>query len=128
LVKNNPDFPDLSDRWAAWSNPPLADSVMDGPAQVKIGEATDFTVTVTTKAGDAYPSADIKQVKFLVYNDKGETIYVGEGVAGAGDGEYTLTIPADVQLQAGAGKIEAAVVLYPAAIPAFASLEFVAAP
>ncbi|MBI3167432.1 MAG: hypothetical protein HYZ22_03080 [Chloroflexi bacterium] len=128
LVKNNADFPDLSDRWAAWSNPPLADAVMDGPAQVKIGEDTVFTLTVTNKAGDAYPSADVKQVKFLVYNDKGETIYVGEGEAGAGDGEYTLTIPADVQLQAGAGKIEAAVVLYPAAIPAFASLEFVAAP
>ncbi|HNB40296.1 MAG TPA: ABC transporter substrate-binding protein [Anaerolineales bacterium] len=128
LVKNNADFPDLSDRWASWSNPPLADATLDGPAQVKIGEATDFALTVTNKAGDAYPSSDIKQVKFLIYNDKGETIYVGEGVAGAGDGEYTLTIPADVQLQAGAGKIEAAVVLYPAAIPAFSALEFVAAP
>ena len=83
---------------------------------------------MTNKAGDAYPTADIKQVKFLVYNDKGETIYVGEGAAGAGEGEYTLTIPADVKLQAGAGKIEAAVVLYPAAIPAFSSLEFVSAP
>ncbi|NOH00848.1 MAG: ABC transporter substrate-binding protein [Chloroflexi bacterium] len=128
LVKNNPDFPDFSDRWAAWSNPPLADATMDGPAQVTIGEDTPFSLTVTTKAGDPYPSADIKQVKFLVYNDKGETIYVGEGEAGAGDGEFTLTIPADVELQAGAGKIEAAVVLYPAAIPAFASLEFVAVP
>ena len=128
LVKHNADFPDLSDRWAAWSNPPLADAVMDGPAQVKIGEETVFTVTATTKAGDPYPSADIKQVKFLIYNDKGETVYVGEGVAGAGDGEYTLTIPADAQIQAGAGKIEAAVVLFPAAIPAFSSLEFVAAP
>jgi peptide/nickel transport system substrate-binding protein len=128
LVKTNADFPDLSDRWAAWSNPPLADATLDGPAQVKIGEETAFTLTVTNKAGDVYPSSDIKQVKFLIYNDKGETLYVGEGVAGAGDGEYTLTIPADVQLQAGAGKIEAAVVLYPAAIPAFASLEFVAAP
>jgi peptide/nickel transport system substrate-binding protein len=128
LVKNNPDFPDLSDRWAAWSVPPLADATMDGPAQVKIGEETAFSLVVTNKDGDAYPSADIKQVKFLVYNDKGETIFVGEGEAAGADGEYTLTIPADAALQAGAGKIEAAVVLYPAAIPAFASLEFVAAP
>ncbi|MBK9780409.1 MAG: hypothetical protein IPP55_10230 [Anaerolineales bacterium] len=128
LAKNNPDFPDLADRWSAWSNPPLADATLDGPAQVKIGEETAFSLTVTNKAGDAYPTADIKQVKFLVYNDKGETIYVGEGAAGAGEGEYTLTIPADVKLQAGAGKIEAAVVLYPAAIPAFSSLEFVSAP
>lgn len=128
LVKNNPDFPDLADRWAAWSNPPLADATLDGPAQVSVGAETPFTLTVTTKAGDPYPSSDVKEVKFLVYNDKGETVYVGEGEAGAGDGEYTLTIPADAKLVAGAGKIEAAVVLYPVAIPAFASLEFVATP
>lgn len=128
LVKTNPDFPDLSDRWAAFSNPPLADAVLDGPAQVKVGEETVFNLAVTTKDGDPYPAADVKEVKFLVYNDQNETVFVGEGVAGAADGEYTLTIPADAQLTAGAGKIEAAVVLVPAAIPAFSELEFVATP
>jgi len=127
VVKNNVDFPDLADRWAAWSNPPLAEAVMDGPAQVTIGAETQFSVSVTTKAGDPYPSADVKEVKFLVYNDKGETIYVGAGEMVA-EGEYTLTIPADVEIQEGAGKIEAAVVPFPVAIPAFSSLEFVAVP
>jgi peptide/nickel transport system substrate-binding protein len=128
LVVNNPDFPDLSDRWAAFSNPPLAEAVLDGPAQVKVGEETVFNLAVTTQDGDLYPAADVKEVKFLIYNDQNETVFVGEGVAGAADGEYTLTIPADAQLTAGAGKIEAAVVLVPAAIPAFSELEFVATP
>jgi peptide/nickel transport system substrate-binding protein len=128
LVANNPDFPDLANRWSSFSTPPLAEALLDGPSQVKIGEATDFTVSVTTQAGDPYPAANIKQVKFLVYNDQGETVFVGEGVPGASEGEYTLTITPDAQLTAGAGKIEAAIVLVPAAIPAFASLEFVATP
>ena len=128
LVKNNPDFPDLADRWAAFSNPPLAEATLDGPAQVTVGQEAVFNLTVTSPDGNPYPAADVKEVKFLVYNDQNETVFVGEGQPGAADGEYTLTIPADAQLTAGAGKIEAAVVLVPAAIPAFASLEFVATP
>jgi hypothetical protein len=127
LAVTNPEFPDLADRWAAFSVPPLAEAVLDGPSQVTVGEETTFDLTVTDVEGNPYQNANVKEVKFLVYNDLGETVYVGEGTAGA-DGEYTLTIPADVELTAGAGKIEAAVVVVPAAIPAFASLEFVATP
>jgi peptide/nickel transport system substrate-binding protein len=127
LVKTNPDYPDLADRWAGFGVPPLADALLDGPGQLTVGQEAVYSLTVTTKEGDPYPAADVKQVKFLVYNDQNETVYVGEGVSVA-DGEYTLTIPADVELATGAGKIEAAVVLIPAAIPAFASLEFVATP
>ncbi|GAB4478361.1 MAG: ABC transporter substrate-binding protein [Anaerolineales bacterium] len=130
VVKQNPDFPDLADRWAAFSEPMLAEATLDGPAQVKIGEETTFDLTVTLKNGDPYPSAEIKEVKFLIYNDQGETLYVGQGQPGEGDGMFTLTIPADVTatLTAGAGKIEAAVVPIPVAIPAFASLEYVVIP
>jgi peptide/nickel transport system substrate-binding protein len=128
LVKNNPDYPDLADRWAAFSNPPLAEATLDGPAQVTVGQEAVFNLTVTSPEGNPYPAADVKEVKFLVYNDQNETVFVGEGQPGAADGEYTLTIPADAELTAGAGKIEAAVVLVPAAIPAFGSLEFVATP
>jgi len=127
LVVNNPEFPDLADRWAAFTTPPLAEALLDGPSQVTVGAETPFDLTVTDLEGNPYPAEDISEVKFLVYNDQGETVFVGEGVAGA-DGQYTLTIPADAELAAGAGRIEAAVVVTPAAIPAFASLEFVATP
>ncbi|MFN3308130.1 MAG: ABC transporter substrate-binding protein, partial [Anaerolineales bacterium] len=130
VVKQNPDFPDLADRWAGFSEPMLAEATLDGPAQVKIGQETTFDLTITLKNGDPYPSAEIKEVKFLIYNDQGETLYVGQGQPGEGDGVFTLTIPADVAatLTAGAGKIEAAVVPIPVAIPAFASLEYVVVP
>jgi hypothetical protein len=104
---------------------------MDGPAQVKVGEETVFTATLTNRnTGEAYPSADVKEVKFLLYNDKGETVYVGAGVATADEGVFTLTIPADVAatLVAGTGSIEAAAVLVPVAIPAFTTLDYVVVP
>ena len=131
VVKNNPEFPDLADRWSAFGTPPMGEVALDGPAQVKIGEETVFTATLTNRnSGEAYPTADVKEMKFLLYNDKGETVYVGAGVASADEGVFTLTIPADVsaKLVAGTGKIEAAGVLVPVAIPAFTSLEYVVVP
>ena len=131
VVKNNPEFPDLADRWSAFGTPPMGEAALDGPGQVKIGEETVFTVSLTNRnTGDAYPTADVKELKFLLYNDKGETVYVGAGVATADEGVFTLTIPADVsaKLVAGTGKIEAAGVLVPVAIPAFTSLDYVVIP
>jgi hypothetical protein len=109
----------------------MGEAALDGPAQVKIGEETVFTATLTNRnTGDAYPTADVKELKFLLYNDKGETVYVGAGVATADEGVFTLTIPADVSatLIAGTGSIEAAAVLIPVAIPAFTSLDYVVVP
>ncbi len=131
VVKNNPDFVDLVDRWSAFGQAPLGEAALDGPAQVKIGAETAFTATITYKSsGDPYPTADIKEVKFLLYNDKGETVYVGAGVATADDGVFTLTIPADVsaKLVAGSGRIEVAAVFIPVAIPAFTFLDYVVVP
>jgi peptide/nickel transport system substrate-binding protein len=131
VVKNNPEFPDLADRWSAFGIPPMGEAALDGPAQVKIGAETVFTATITNKnTGAAYPTADVKEVKFLLYNDKGETVYVGVGVATADEGVFTLTIPADVAalLVAGTGRIEVAGVLIPVAIPAFTSLDYVVVP
>ena len=129
VLKNNPDFPDLADRWAGFGEPKLADAALDGPAQVKIGDETVFNLTVTFKNGDPYPSSEIKEVKFLIYNDQGETVYVGAGES-TGEGTFSLTVPTDVssKLVAGAGSIEAAAVLVPVAIPAFTTLDYVVVP
>lgn len=130
VLANNPDYADLSDRWSGFGVPKLADATLDGPAQVTIGDEAVFNFHLTTKAGDPYPAADVKTVKFLVYNDQGETVYVGEGVSTGVDGEYTLTVPADVTaaLAAGTGSIEAGAVLIPVAIPAFTTLDYVVVP
>jgi peptide/nickel transport system substrate-binding protein len=131
VVKNNSDFVDLADRWSKFGVAPMGAAELDGPAQVKIGAETVFTVAITNRnTGEAYPTADVKEVKFLLYNDKGETVYVGAGEATADAGVFTLTIPADVAatLVAGTGSIEAAAVLIPVAIPAFTTLDYVVVP
>jgi peptide/nickel transport system substrate-binding protein len=129
VLKNNPDFPDLADRWASFSSPKMAAAALDGPAQVKVGEAATFTVTATLKDGTPYANADVKQVKYLLYDATGAVVTSGEATA-AGDGKYEVTLGADVtaKLAAGSDKIEVAVVPIPVAIPAYASLDFVVVP
>lgn len=132
VIKNNADYVDLADRWSKFGVAPLAEAALDGPAQVKIGSEAVFNVALTLKSdGSAYKTADIKEVKFLIYDASGATVYVGAGAAVAGDdGKYTLTVPADVtsKLVAGSGRIEVAAVLIPVAIPAFTSLDYVVVP
>jgi peptide/nickel transport system substrate-binding protein len=132
VVKNNPAYVDSADRWSRFGQAPLAVAALDGPAQVNIGKDATFNLTLTKKAdGSAYASADVKEVKFLIYDAAGKTVYVGAGVAVAGsDGKYTLTVPASVTstLVAGTGRIEAAAVLIPVAIPAFTSLDYTVVP
>ena len=132
VVKNNTAFIDTADRWSAFGQAPLALAALDGPAQVNIGKDAVFNVTVTMKSdGTPYATANIKEVKFLIYDAQGKTVYVGAGVAVAGsDGKFTCTAPASVTstLVAGTGRIEAAAVLIPVAIPAFATLDYTVVP
>jgi peptide/nickel transport system substrate-binding protein len=132
VIKNNPDYVDAADRWSKFGEAPLAVAALDGPAQVNIGKEAVFNLTLTKKAdGSAYPSADVKEVKFLIYDAQGKTVFVGAGVPVAGsDGKYTLTVTGSVTsaLVAGTGKVEAAAVLIPVAIPAFTTLDYVVVP
>ena len=129
LLKHNPDLPDMADRWASFSTPKMAAAALDGPAQVKVGEAAPFDVSVAGKDGAPYAAADVKLVKYLLYDATGAVVTVGEATA-AGDGKYQITLGADVtaKLAAGSDKIEVAVVPIPVAIPAYASLDFVVVP
>jgi peptide/nickel transport system substrate-binding protein len=131
VVKNNANYVDLADRWSRFGQAPLAVAALDGPAQVKIGAESVFTVTLTMKSdGTPYASSDVKAVKFLIYDASGATVYVGAGVASGTDGVFTLTVPAEVtsKLVAGTGRIEAAAVLIPVAIPAFTTLDYTVVP
>lgn len=127
VLKNNPDFPDAADRWAIFGEPKIASVLLDGAGQVKIGAEATFDVSVTFK-DQPYPSAEIKGVKYLVYNAKNEVVSVGEATL-VSDGQYKIVIPADVtsKLEAGANRIEVAVVPLPVNIPTFVSFDFVTA-
>ncbi len=128
VLKNNPDFPDLADRFASFSTPKLATAALDGPGQVKVGDTATFDVNVTFN-GNPYLQSDIKQVKYLLYDSTNAVISTGDATAVA-DGHYQVLLNPDVtsKLTAGSYKLEVAVVLIPVAIPAFTSLSFVVVP
>ena len=125
VLKNNTDFPDLSDRWAAFSEPKLATAVLDGPGQVQVGGEAVFDVVVNLK-DEAYPNDDVKEVKFILYDAVGSVVHVGNAEA-VGEGLYQVTLDSEItsKLQSGSAKLEVAVVPIPVAIPAFTSVDFV---
>lgn len=128
VLKNNPDYADLSDRWDQFGSPKMAEAMVEGDAQVKIGGDATFTVSVTT-GGAPYPQAEIKKVAYLIYDATGTVVAKGEATAVA-DGQYEVKLGMDVtgKLAAGSDKIEVAVVPLYVSVPAFATFEFVTAP
>jgi len=128
VLKNFSDFPDLADRWAEFSEPKRATTVLDGPGQVKAGEEAVFDVTITFK-DQPYPQSDISQVKYILYDTTGTVVSVGSATAAA-DGQYQVTLTAEEtgKLPTGSARLEVAVAPIPVAIPSFTSLDFVAVP
>jgi peptide/nickel transport system substrate-binding protein len=128
VLKNNADFVDLADRWAQFSEPKLASSVLDGPGQVSVGEEAVFDVTVNFK-DQPYPQSDIQGVKYILYDATGAVVNVGDATE-VGDGQYQVTLSSDAtsKLSTGSARLEVAIVPIPVAIPSFTSLDFVAVP
>jgi len=128
VLKNNADFVDLADRWAAFSEPKIATTVLDGPGQVKAGDEAVFDVTVSFK-DEPYPQSDIRRVKYILYDATGTVVSVGDATA-VGDGQYQVTLGSDTtsQLPTGSARLEVAVVPISVAIPSFTSFDFVAVP
>ena len=95
---------------------------------MKIGEEVTFDVFVTFN-GEPYAAAEIKQVKFLLYNAQNEIVKVAEAVA-VEDGLYSVVLDAatTAALEAGSNKLEVAVVPFTVSQPTFTSVEFVTAP
>jgi peptide/nickel transport system substrate-binding protein len=122
------EYPDLADRWSGYTEPKLAEVELDGPGQVTIGEEATFDLFVDFQ-GAPYASDEIKFVKYLLYNAKGEIVDIGQ-VEATTDGQYSIVLSADItsQLEAGSNKLEVAVVPLTVAIPTFTSIEFVTAP
>jgi len=128
VLKNFTDFPDLADRWAAFSEPKRATTLLDGPGQVKAGDEAIFDVTVTFK-DTPYLLVDIARVKYILYDATGAVVAVGDAIP-VDDGQYQVTLTSDVtsKLLTGSARLEVAVVPIPVAIPSFTSFDFVAVP
>jgi peptide/nickel transport system substrate-binding protein len=128
VLKNFEDFPDTTDRWAQFSEPQLATTVVDGPGQVQVGSEVVFDVTVNFK-DQPYPQADLNGVKYILYDATGTVITVGDAEA-VGEGLYQVTLVPDVtaDLPTGSARLEVVAVPIPVAIPSFTSVDFVVIP
>ncbi len=124
---NNVNYVDVSGKWEAFGSPKFAEVEIDGPGSVTIGEEATFDAYVTFE-GDSYPSTDMADVKYLVFDatgalvDSGSATFVEEGL-------YSVTLSAELTggLEAGANKLEIAAVPSVVSVPTFASVEFVTA-
>lgn len=127
-LKHFADYPDLADRWSDFGEPKLPEVTLDGAGSVKIGDEATFDVNVTFK-DEAYAADGIKEVKYLVYNAKGEVVTKGLATLDV-DGHYIVTLGSDVtsKLETGSNKIEVAVIPISVAVPTFISFEFVTTP
>jgi peptide/nickel transport system substrate-binding protein len=124
-LTHNPNYPDLADKWALFSSPRLATTAVDGPGRVVAGEEAVFDVFVTD-AGDPYASADVAEVKYLLFDANNELVATGLAEL-VDEGYYTVTLDADTTgaLESGATKLEVVTVVIPVAIPSIGAYEFV---
>lgn len=124
-LKHYDGYTDMADRWSSFGEPKIATVTLDGPSQVTIGQEAEFTVNVTLNDAP-YPQADIKSVKFLVFDANNNIVAVAPAEAVA-DGQYLVKLTTDIteKLATGSNKLTVAVVPIPVAIPTFSSINFV---
>jgi peptide/nickel transport system substrate-binding protein len=124
-LRRNPDYPDPADKWQRFEEPMIAEVELDGPGRVTIGSEATYDVFVDF-TGEPYPMDAVNEVKYLVFDARGELALVGAAQAVA-DGQWQIVLRAEEtgRLEAGANRLEVAVVPLTVSIPTFSSLEFV---
>jgi peptide/nickel transport system substrate-binding protein len=119
------DYSEPAEKWAGFGVARVPEVEVDGATRVTIGSPASFEVFVSFQ-DVAYPSADVQQVKYLVFDGTGTLAASGDASLVA-EGVYEVTLDADVTgaLAVGSNRLEIAVVSRVVALPAFDSLEFV---
>ncbi|HXF60816.1 MAG TPA: ABC transporter substrate-binding protein [Caldilineaceae bacterium] len=127
-LKRHPNFPDPADKWTRFEEPRIAEAEIDGPGRVAAGSEATFDVFVSFQ-DEPYQVDAIDQIKYLLFDARGELAQTGDAQA-VEDGLWQVVLSPDVteQLEAGANRLEVAVVSRLVSIPSFASFEFVTTP
>lgn len=125
VIKRNPDYPDLAEKWSFLGEPQVAVADVTGPANVKQGSEAVFDVYVSFE-DEPYPQADIYKVVYMVYDGLGNMVTQGEAEFVA-EGQYLITLSADETkgIPTGSTKVEAVVIPEVVSIPTFAPFQFV---
>jgi len=116
-LKSNPDYVDPQDKWMRFSEPRVPDAEIEASGDVTAGKAADFDVTVTFK-GQPYPSGDIQEVKYLLFDSTGTIVSSGDAT-NVSDGQYRVSLSGTetAKLQTGSAKLEVVVLAIPVALP-----------
>ena len=119
------DHPDRADRWSQFGEPMIAEVEVDGPGRVTTGEEAAFDVFVSFE-GEAYPSADIQDVQYLLFDATGALAEQGMAEL-VEEGLYSVTLSPETTgaLEAGSNRLEVIVVATVVSIPSSTSFEFV---
>jgi peptide/nickel transport system substrate-binding protein len=125
ILQYNPDFPDMADRWDAFSGAPIPEVVLDGPGNVTIGEEVKYDVYVTFNE-EPYPISEISIGKFLVFDATGELVHVGDAES-VEAGRWAVNLTSDITggLEAGSNTLAVVVVSSRALVPVREELQFV---
>lgn len=128
VLKRFADYPDAADKWMRFSEPKIADVVIDGDSRVTVGEEAAYDVMINFN-DEPYAVSEIDTVKYLVFDAVGELAFTGEAEA-IEDGLFQVVLSADQTsgLETGANRLEIAVVPTTVSVPTFASVEFVTVP
>jgi hypothetical protein len=128
VVKNNPDYPDLANKWDRFGEAMLPVVDASGPSKVSIGKEATFDVLASFKDAP-YPAADMESVLFLLYDADGNL--VSKGLAElVTDGQYAIKLTAEMtaKLKEGASKLEIVAISKAVTVPVFAPVTFVVTP
>ena len=111
-------------QWSSFSEPKLADAVVEGPISIAAGDEATFDVSIFF-GDEPYPAGEIDSVSYMLYDAEKNLVETGEAVAVA-DGLYQIVLTADQTsaLTSGASRLVAAVTSQVVSIPAFAEYEF----
>jgi peptide/nickel transport system substrate-binding protein len=124
VLKQNPRYVDLSDRWLTMTHPKLATVTVDDPGPLSTSSEATFEIWVNHD-GSPYPLAEIKHVTYLLFGTDGGLVETGLASPVA-DGHFQVTLSAGSMsgLLEGVNRLDVAVVPIPVVIPAYASREF----
>ena len=124
-LKRYEAYPDNAAKWSRFGGAKIAEVEVDGGGQVQIGSEALFDVFIDFK-GEPYPNAELSDVKYLLFDAKGNLVETGAAQA-LEDGHYQVTLSTDTtsKLEAGSNKLEVVVVPSVVSVPSFASFEFV---
>ncbi|MCC5973767.1 MAG: hypothetical protein JJT81_06905 [Rubellimicrobium sp.] len=128
VLRHFPDFPDPSDRWLGFADPPIPVLDLDGPLIVARGEDARFTIAATF-AGAPVEAADIETARFLLFNGDGALVEEGEATElGGGNWEVAFDPGRIAALGMGPNSLEVVFTSRHVAMPVFASQPFATVP